>query len=650
MIEATKRFEAYLKRRYGDRSTSKHYLSDLRIFIQNLGDKSPREVIVQDIDQFIDQQVAQALSPATINRRLATLHTFFEFLATEEPNQQWPNPVVWRRHRVKQATHLPRNASDAAVEQLFSVMDHPRDRAMFSLMVGAGLRVGEVATLHVSDLQTSPDPSEMTRLRVLGKGRKERVVWLTPALYATVQEWLDERPVVGSDRLFLNEHGRPLTVAGIQYRLQYHCAEADVSLTCHQLRHTFARRLAEGDMPVDSLARLLGHASVETTQVYISAANLDVRTAFAEATARWEETLAAQLPPLPDWLLLPPSRPERADPADLIRCQALVGDLPDWVREPLQHYLAHRWRDWQPHTAFCLGQNLAQRLRRIWISLVQEQGVSNWVGLKRSDLEDWLSSRQQAGIAVSTQMTELAEVRGFLRFALEQDLPVSANLFRVAYPRRPDPLPRALSEEEYSRLERLVLSKTLGQSPEEALDRAWFLTLAHTGVRIGELLNLRLGDVDLTGGRLTVRGGKNACDRIVYLTSALHQSLERYLSHPRTIEGDHLWWVKTRPLGVYRVRRLLRTWGELAGISVTPHQLRHTLATRLVNRGMRIELIRRLLGHRYLNSTQIYARVYDRTVQDHFESATASLEAIPVDDWPHPIASPVQFTEECQVQ
>jgi site-specific recombinase XerD len=108
--------------------------------------------------------------------------------------------------------------------------------------------------------------------------------------------------------------------------------------------------------------------------------------------------------------------------------------------------------------------------------------------------------------------------------------------------------------------------------------------------------------------------------------------------------------VKTRPLGVYRVRRLLRTWGELAGVSVTPHQLRHTLATRLVNRGMRIELIRRLLGHRYLNSTQIYARVYDRTVQDHFESATANLEAIPVDDWPHPIASPVQFTEECQVQ
>jgi len=239
MIEATKRFECYLKRRYGDRSTPKHYLSDLRIFIQHLDDRSPQQVTVQDIDHFIDQQVSQGLSPATINRRLATLHTFFEFLAAEEPDQEWPNPVVWRRHRVKQGTHMPQDASDAAVERLFSVIDHPRDRAMFGLMVGAGLRVGEVAALRVNDLRISSDPGEMTRLRILGKGRKERIVWLTPALYATVQDWLDERPLVESDWLFLNQHGRPLTVAGIQYRLQKHCAEAGVSLTCHQLGTSF---------------------------------------------------------------------------------------------------------------------------------------------------------------------------------------------------------------------------------------------------------------------------------------------------------------------------------------------------------------------------------------------------------------------------
>lgn len=640
MKRSAKRFERYLQRRYGDRSTPKHYLSDLRIFIQHLGDKLPQEVTVQDMDRFIDQQVTQGLSPATINRRLATLHTFFEFLAAEEPDGEWHNPVIWRRHRVKQGSRLPLDASDAAVEELFSVIDHPRDCAIFGLMVGAGLRVGEVAALRLSDLEIPATPGEMARLRVQGKGRKERMVWLTPALYGTVQAWLEERSAAESDRLFLNQHGRPLSVAGIQYRLQQHCTAAAISLTCHQLRHTFARRLAEGEMPVESLAKLLGHTHVQTTQVYIAGANLDVRAAFAEATARWQETSVAQPSPPPVWSVLPPSKPERADPVHLARCQMIFDHLPGWVRDPLRCFLAQRWPNWQPHTALATGQGLAGRLCRAWMWLVQEHGVGSWADLKRSDLEAWLSSRQRAGIGVNARVTELAEMRSFLRFALEQDLPVSANLFRVAYPRRPDLLPRALSEEEYGRLEQAVQSETTGESRGEALDRAWFFTLAHTGVRIGELLNLRLGDVDLTGGRLRVRGGKNVRDRVVYLTPTLRQALERYLSHRPAVEDDHLWWVRGRRLGLHRVRRLLRIWGKRAGVSVTPHQLRHTLATRLVNRGMGIELIRRLLGHRYLNSTQIYARVYDETVRSHFEAVMARIEGIPLDDWLQNLALP----------
>lgn len=129
-------------------------------------------------------------------------------------------------------------------------------------------------------------------------------------------------------------------------------------------------------------------------------------------------------------------------------------------------------------------------------------------------------------------------------------------------------------------------------------------------------------------------------DRVVYLTPTLRQALERYLSHRPPVEDDHLWWVRGRRLGLHRVRRLLRIWGKGAGVSVTPHQLRHTLATRLVNRGMGIELIRRLLGHRYLNSTQIYARVYDETVRSHFQAVMARIEGIPLDDWLQNLALP----------
>ena len=74
MKEAIKRFENYLRRRYAGRSTPKHYVSDLSLFAQLVGDKQPDLVSVQDVDHFVDQQVSQGLRPATINRRLAALH------------------------------------------------------------------------------------------------------------------------------------------------------------------------------------------------------------------------------------------------------------------------------------------------------------------------------------------------------------------------------------------------------------------------------------------------------------------------------------------------------------------------------------------------------------------------------------------------
>src|SRR5688572_4796258 len=142
MQQACLRFEQYLKRRFGQSSTRKHYLSDLNIFITFIGDKAPDAVTSADIDRFVDQQIAAGLSPSTINRRLSCLHSFFECLAGEQPEQPWPNPVVNRRHHLKLGAHLPRDASDSDVARLFAVIQAERDQAMFDLMIGAGLRVG----------------------------------------------------------------------------------------------------------------------------------------------------------------------------------------------------------------------------------------------------------------------------------------------------------------------------------------------------------------------------------------------------------------------------------------------------------------------------------------------------------------------------
>jgi len=631
MKTAIERFKRYLCCRYGDRSTPKHYLSDLDIFVQLIGNKPPTEVSVQDIDRFVAQQVEQGLCPTTINRRLATLHTFFEFLAAEEPDKPWPNPVIWRRHRIKQGEPLPRDLRDSAVERLFAVIDDDRDRAMFGLMVGAGLRVSEVAAILLQDLEAPTSPDQMARLRVRGKGHKERIVWLTPALYATVHTWLQKRPHSTHAHLFLNQHGRPLSVAGIQYRLKQHAESAGIHATCHQLRHTFARRLVEQEMPIESISKLLGHAQVETTQIYTAGADPKLRDAFAKAMSRLEK--AHRPPSAPRNEAEPQSTPrrqrEQSDPAELADCLSTFDSLPDWLRPLLRDYLTRRWHNWQPHMAKQHGHRLARQLRRCWDWLLANQTVNGWSDLQRSHIEAWLNARQKAGIAASSRTCELSELLSCLRFVADRDTPLSANLFRVAYPERSDPLPRYLTEAEYNRLERVVLAQTADDTPTAARDRAWFFTLSHTGLRVSELLNLRLSDLEFASGRLMVRGGKNTRDRVVYLTPTLTQALRTYLSHRQDTVDDHLWLDDGRPLQAHQVRYRLRRWGQLC-------ELRHTLATRLINQGMSLESLRRLLGHKTLSMTQHYARLYDDTVQEQFQTAMANIEGIAISDWPRP--------------
>jgi len=99
MDQALARFERYIKRRFGQTSTLKHYISDLNIFIDTVDNKAPEAVTAEDIDTFVDNQIAAGLSTATINRRLASMHTFFEYLASEKPERDWAT-YEWRQgHR-----------------------------------------------------------------------------------------------------------------------------------------------------------------------------------------------------------------------------------------------------------------------------------------------------------------------------------------------------------------------------------------------------------------------------------------------------------------------------------------------------------------------------------------------------------------------
>jgi len=223
-----------------------------------------------------------------------------------------------------------------------------------------------------------------------------------------------------------------------------------------------------------------------------------------------------------------------------------------------------------------------------------------------------------------------------LRFVEARGCHVDPGLFRVESPKKGGvALPRYLPESEFRRLETTVLESTQADTYGACFDRAWFLTLAHTGMRLSELLALGLDDLDLAAERAIVRGSKPGHDRVVFLTPALVEALHRYLGRrPELPDEERVFVLRGRSPTPQTIQRRLRKYGIKAGVNVSPHKLRHTMATRLLNQGMPIHSLRKLLGHQHLNTTQIYARLYDQTLYRQFQEATARLEVLAVDEWP----------------
>jgi site-specific recombinase XerD len=281
MLPEIERFQKWLRRKAPYASTPKHYGNDLELFFDWLH-KPPDAVQSTDIDSYIEYSQKADYALSTINRRLAALRSFYHFLILESENPL-KNPVVPRRHFIRLGQHLPRDIQDPIVEKLFSVISGPRDRAMFLLMLRCGLRVGEVRNLSLSDLYLDPAFGSLPRLWLHGKGGRQRVVYLPAQPLAALRVWLDIRPVVADQAVFLNRFGKRLTITGIQKRLMTYCRQAEIWVTCHQLRHTFGRHMVEARTPVTTIQKLLGHACLQTTELYLHISDSQVQADYQAA-------------------------------------------------------------------------------------------------------------------------------------------------------------------------------------------------------------------------------------------------------------------------------------------------------------------------------------------------------------------------------
>jgi site-specific recombinase XerD len=625
---ALQKFEQHLRRRSPGRSTPIHYVSDVRQF-QQFCPKPWAEVTRTDIELFVDHGLTQGWKPSTLQRRVAALKVFFDFCADEIEQGDRLNPVQPSRHAPRRAERLPRDLPDELVERLWMLINHPRDQVWFMLMLRAGLRVGEVVALTRGDILAAATPTSPARLRVLGKGRKERTVYLTADAYAVLERWLELIPSAPDTALLLNRRGQVMTVNGVQERLRHYTRKLGVSITCHQLRHTYARQLVEHEMPVTTLAKLMGHTALSTTQVYIAGADPQVRQAYQAAMSCWTSETSPAAPMSVTNAPAAPASPAPTPQAPLVTFDSWGTTLPNWGRAACLAYVQHRQKDWKPSRRKRNGARLLRALSSFWRDQLQQRELAGWSDLTRADLQGFISRRVEQGRAPTTVTNEVYALLGVLRMLQEQGESIPQSVFRVELPKDPELAPRYLPEAEAQRLEQHMRAYLTHDTPEGRRDAVGYFLLAHTGLRLSELVDRKRGDVDLAGQRLRIEEAKGRRDRVVYLSETCVQALERYLAgQPVAPEQALLCHPSGQGVSYRWVQERVRQWGEEIGVEgVSPHRLRHTFATRLINLGVPVTTLQRLLGHRDLGTTQRYAQVMDPTAERQYHQAMAQIES-----------------------
>lgn len=295
---------AYLRYLRDERQLSAHTVAAYRRDLKGLnefldGYMDGREWSWAAVDRptiraYLGHLAARSLKPRTIARKLSSVRGFFRYLQREGEIEG--NPA--RRVRApRRGRSLPHHLSQKQMQELFEILElradeggwmSLRDRALVELIYTAGLRLSEVQGLDLRDIDLVAD-----RLRVHGKGGKERVVPIGRVAGAALRDYMDERqrefgPAGAADPVFVSLRGGRISRRQIQRVISRFIAMVaeDRGLSTHSIRHSFATHLLDNGADLMAIKELLGHASLSTTQVYAHTSRERLRRVYRRAHPR----------------------------------------------------------------------------------------------------------------------------------------------------------------------------------------------------------------------------------------------------------------------------------------------------------------------------------------------------------------------------
>jgi len=261
-----------------------NYTLDLKEFKKFLGEAPVEKIDYLVLRKYLALLKEKGLGSRTVGRRLSCLRSFFRFLVREGLLKTNPMLLV---SSPKQDKHLPSFLTEDEVTKLIeSALPKDerglRDRAILETFYSTGMRISEIAGLNIDDIDFIGSV-----VKVLGKGKKERLAPIGDRAVAAIRNYLERRKKQ-SETVFLNKNGRRITTRGIRNIVGKYIRLAGIrqGISPHTLRHSFATHLLNRGADLRSVQELLGHANLSTTQVYTHLTTDKLKSVYDKAHPR----------------------------------------------------------------------------------------------------------------------------------------------------------------------------------------------------------------------------------------------------------------------------------------------------------------------------------------------------------------------------
>lgn len=233
-------------------------------FLQDSGHTCFKTITRDDLAAFIEHEQDRRLKPKSVLTRLNQIWAFMRFLVDKSIVRP---EIVKRKMRIKIPESLPRAIDPEDVRKIIASIKKPRDRALILLLLRTGMRIGELLSTKVSDINLKERSIDIYEAQ---KNRMGRVVYFSDDASRALHKWLKKRDPE-QDYLFYGKRGKPISYETARSMFQNYINQAvltDKDYTLHCLRHTFASELLNAGMHLECLQPLLGHKSIEVTRIY----------------------------------------------------------------------------------------------------------------------------------------------------------------------------------------------------------------------------------------------------------------------------------------------------------------------------------------------------------------------------------------------